>query len=90
MNTRAPFTLEQAQRIARAWLNSTAGGIIDAGYRGEIQVILWNLTNEEMKLSRGDRIAQMLLVPIATPAVAEVAKLSETVRGDKGFGSSGK
>lgn len=68
----------------------TAGGIIDAGYRGEIMVVLWNLTGEEIKLNRGERIAQLLLIPIVTPAVVDAASLSETARGAKGFGSSGK
>jgi dUTP pyrophosphatase len=68
----------------------TAGGIIDAGYRGEIQVILWNISSEPIQLKRGERIAQLLILPIATPAVVEVAKLDETKRGANGFGSTGK
>lgn len=67
----------------------TAGGIIDAGYRGEIQIVLWNIGREEIRLGRGERIAQMLILPIATPAVKEVTSLDETARGAKGFGSSG-
>ncbi len=67
----------------------TAGGIIDAGYRGEIQVVLRNITKEEIRIQRGERIAQLLIIPIATPAVKEVTSLSETKRGAGGFGSTG-
>ena len=68
----------------------TAGGIVDAGYRGEVQVILWNLTDTEIRLAKGERIAQMLIYPIAAPAVVEVKSLDETKRGAGGFGSTGK
>jgi dUTP pyrophosphatase len=68
----------------------TAGGIIDAGYRGEIQVVLWNLSGDPIQLKRGERIAQLLIIPIATPKVHEVIGLDDTSRGTKGFGSSGK
>jgi dUTP pyrophosphatase len=68
----------------------TAGGVIDAGYRGEVQILLWNLTCESIQLKRGERIAQMLILPVATPAVTEVTTLDETARGSGGFGSSGK
>jgi dUTP pyrophosphatase len=68
----------------------TAGGVIDAGYRGEIQIILWNISGEAVHLKAGERIAQLLILPVATPAVAEVTTLDDTSRGDKGFGSSGK
>ena len=67
----------------------TAGGVIDAGYRGELQIVLWNLSNDEIRLCRGDRIAQLLIIPIATPAILEVTELDATQRGAKGFGSSG-
>src|SRR5687767_3329381 len=46
----------------------TSGGIIDAGYRGEIQVVLRNISKEEIRICRGERIAQLLIIPIATPA----------------------
>jgi dUTP pyrophosphatase len=67
----------------------TAGGIIDAGYRGEVHIVLWNLSTQETRINRGERIAQLLIVPIQTPAVREVESLDETARGAKGFGSSG-
>ncbi len=67
-----------------------AGGIIDAGYRGEIHVIVWNISGEQLLVKRGERIAQILILPIATPAVCEVSTLDDTHRGEKGFGSTGK
>ena len=68
----------------------TAGGIIDAGYRGEVLVVLWNLSKEAVSLKCGERIAQLLIIPVATPSVNEVKNLDETLRGDNGFGSTGK
>jgi len=68
----------------------TAGGIIDEGYRGEIHIVLWNISGEAIHLRKGERIAQLLIVPVVTPAVQEVTTLDETARGVKGFGSSGK
>ena len=68
----------------------TAGGVIDAGYRGEIHILLWNISNEPIQLRSGERIAQLLILPIATPAVQEVSVLDETHRGLNGFGSTGK
>ncbi|TBR22729.1 dUTP diphosphatase, partial [bacterium] len=68
----------------------TAGGVIDAGYRGEVGAVLWNISREPVTLGRGDRVAQLLLVPVATPAVKEVKALSESKRGKGGFGSTGR
>jgi dUTP pyrophosphatase len=67
----------------------TAGGIVDSGYRGEIQVVLWNLSQEEIRIARGDKMAQLLVLPIALPQVELVESLTQTERGAKGFGSSG-
>jgi len=67
----------------------TAGGVIDAGYRGEIQIVLWNISPVPVQLKRGERIAQLLILPIATPGVVEVSTLDETERGLGGFGSTG-
>ena len=68
----------------------TAGGIIDAGYRGEIGVLLWNVSPETHTVKRGDRIAQLLVVSVHTPAVREVVTLQRTERGEGGFGSTGR
>jgi dUTP pyrophosphatase len=67
----------------------TAGGVIDAGYRGEIQIVLWNISPVPVRLKKGERIAQLLILPIATPAVVEVSNLDDTQRGLGGFGSTG-
>lgn len=68
----------------------TAGGVIDAGYRGEVHIILRNVTNETIGFERGERIAQLMILPVLTPAVVEAETLDETARGTKGFGSTGK
>lgn len=67
-----------------------APGLIDAGYRGELQVLLLNTDRDAAcSIAAGDRIAQLVLVAISTPAVVEVEELSGSERGDGGFGSSG-
>ncbi len=68
---------------------TNAPGTIDAGYRGEIQVLLVNLGDEAVQLRRGDRIAQLLLQQVADVHVVEVAELDATPRGHGGFGSTG-
>jgi dUTP pyrophosphatase len=68
----------------------SAGGVIDAGYRGEIHIVLWNISGLPAAVKAGERIAQLLIFPITTPAVREVKGFTgETARGAKGFGSSG-
>jgi dUTP pyrophosphatase len=68
---------------------TNAPGTIDAGYRGEVQVLLVNLGDEPVDLARGDRIAQLLLQPVGIATVVEVADLDDTSRGAGGFGSTG-
>lgn len=66
-------------------------GLIDAGYTGSIRVKLYNLGDVSYMLDRGDKISQLVFIPIAEPDLIESAvPLPETERGDKGFGSSGK
>jgi dUTP pyrophosphatase len=68
-----------------------APGLIDAGYRGEVQVLMLNTDRERpYRVSAGDRIAQLVVTSIATTAVVEVSELSESARGGGGFGSSGE
>lgn len=67
-----------------------AGGIIDPGYTGELMVVLRNITNGELSVQAGERIAQLLIIPISTPEVIEVTELSDSERASKGFGSSGR
>jgi dUTP pyrophosphatase len=64
-------------------------GTIDADYRGEVQVILINLGYESFSVSRGMRIAQLVIAPVARAHWREVADLDLTPRGDTGFGSTG-
>lgn len=64
-------------------------GTVDAGYRGEVRVILINHGKQPFEIEAGMRIAQMVIVPIIRAEVEEVADLSESVRGEGGFGSSG-
>ena len=64
-------------------------GLIDSGYRGEISVLLINHGDETVSFDRGDRIAQLAIVPAPEVQWVEVATLDETSRGDGGFGSSG-
>ena len=66
------------------------GGVIDSGYRGEIIVCLHNLNNKFYEIKKGDKIAQLLLIPVPQVDIVPVDSLSETSRGDKGFGSSGR
>ena len=68
---------------------ANAPGTIDAGYRGELMVLLINLGTEAVTLERGDRIAQLLLQPVGRATVVEVARLDDTTRGHGGFGSTG-
>lgn len=65
-------------------------GTIDADYRGEIGVILVNLSNQDVTIGRGDRIAQMVIARYERAEWAEVEALSETARGAGGFGSTGR
>jgi dUTP pyrophosphatase len=68
-----------------------APGLIDAGYRGELQVLLLNTDRTEaFTLEPGERIAQLVVVPVALPAPVEVAELAPAARGDGGFGSTGR
>lgn len=64
-------------------------GVIDAGYRGEIQVVLANLGDGPFAVKKGQKIAQMLVQPVAAVAVVEADTLDDTSRGQGGFGSTG-
>jgi len=75
----------------------TAGGVIDSGYRGELKVMLWNIGATPQTLEAGDRIAQLVIFPIAFPVPTEIHSqvsdeewVSTTARGEGGFGSSGR
>jgi dUTP pyrophosphatase len=69
---------------------ATTGGVIDAGYRGEILIIITNLGNDVVTIGAGEKVAQMIPVPVLTGLVQEVERLEGSARLEKGFGSSGK
>jgi dUTP pyrophosphatase len=66
-----------------------APGTVDSDYRGEVLVLLLNLGTEPFVVKPGDRIAQLVIAPVVTAELEEVAALGETVRGDGGFGHTG-
>jgi dUTP pyrophosphatase len=68
----------------------TLGGVIDAHYRGEIMILMRNLNNEDYTFQKGDKVAQLLIQKIEHPEIEEANELSETVRGEGRFGSTGK
>ena len=65
-------------------------GTIDSDYRGEIKVIIFNHGNKEFVINNNDRIAQMILTPVVKMELEEIESLPETIRGEGGFGSTGK
>ena len=69
---------------------ATTGGVIDAGYRGEILILMTNLGAEPVELAAGEKIAQMIPVPVLTGPVETVNELEDSSRAAKGFGSSGR
>ena len=78
-----------ARKHGIALVNSP--GLIDAGYRGELTVLLLNTDPAEVyRVEAGDRIAQLVVVAVATAEPVEVEALTESARGDGGFGSSGR
>lgn len=68
----------------------TLGGVIDAGYRGEIKILVHNLTDIPYTFMQGQKVAQLLIQNVEFPEIEEVTELSETKRGEGGFGSTGK
>lgn len=85
----------EAQVRGRSGLNKDWGlvvpvGTIDADYRGEIGVVIYNLSREERFIARGQRVAQLVISPVVQAEWEEVDHLDSTERGDKGFGSTGR
>ena len=68
----------------------TLGGVIDAGYRGEIIIGIANLSSEDYTLEKGHKVAQLLIQKIESPVVEEAIELNDSHRGEKGLGSTGK
>ena len=67
----------------------TFGGVVDAGYRGEIMIMIKNLSDTDYTFSKGHKVAQLLIQKVEHPEIEEVNELSETTRGIGGFGSTG-
>ncbi len=89
--TGAPLGLLVRDRSSMAARGiAITGGVIDAGYRGEILVVMTNLGDAAAELKAGEKIAQMVPVPVLTGAVEEEESLEDSMRAAKGFGSSGK
>lgn len=89
--TGAPLGLLVRDRSSMAARGiATTAGVIDAGYRGEILVLMTNLGETAVELKAGEKIAQMIPVPVLTGLVQEVETLEESARAGKGFGSSGR
>jgi dUTP pyrophosphatase len=89
---RAGLVLPRSGLAARHGISVVnAPGLIDAGYRGELRVLLLNTDRyETFELAAGDRIAQLVIVAVWTEAPVETRELSDSRRGDGGFGSSGR
>ena len=95
------IALPDAQHVALVFARSGLGikkgiclsngvGVIDSDYRGQIGVGLVNLSDEDYTIQPGDRIAQLMVVPVVQPVLTFVEELDETERGQGGFGSTGK
>jgi dUTP pyrophosphatase len=88
--TSAPLGLLVRDRSSMAARGlATTGGVIDAGYRGEILIVMTNLGDAAVELKAGEKIAQMVPVPVLTGPVEEVESLEDSLRAAKGFGSTG-
>ena len=70
--------------------NITGTGLIDAGYTGSIAVKLYNHGAKEWPIKRGEKLIQLVIIPVATPDLVRVSELAETDRGAAGFGSTGR
>ncbi len=75
--------------ISKAGLH-TMGGVFDAGYRGEYNVHLVNLSDEAYEIKKGDKVAQLVILPVEIAELEEVEELSSSSRGEGRFGSTGK
>lgn len=83
VHPRSGLALRQGLTVANA------PGTVDAGYRGELRVILVNLGEDAVTIARGDRVAQLVLQEVGVAEVVEVDDLDDTTRGHGGFGSTG-
>ncbi len=67
----------------------TMGGVIDSGFRGEVKVIIKNLSKKDIVIKKGQKVAQMIIQKYEVPEIEVVKELSKTERGEGGFGSTG-
>ena len=83
--------MHPAPRSGLAWKKhiDVGAGVVDADYRGNVGVILFNFSDEPFEVAPGDRVAQLILEKIDMAAVEEVEELPDTARGAGGFGSTG-
>lgn len=70
--------------------NITSEGVVDVGFTGSIRVKLYNHGTKDYEVKRGDKITQLVIVPVLTPQPEVVSELEETERGENGFGSTGR
>ena len=75
--------------VTRGLVVLNSPGTLDADYRGEVKVILMNLGSEPLTINRGERVAQLVIAPVARVIISEVEDVDETIRGPGGFGSTG-
>jgi dUTP pyrophosphatase len=86
----AGFVTPRSGLAARSGISVVNGpGLVDAGYRGEIKVVLVNLSSEVFEIDRGDRIAQFVVIPVTVQEFVVVDELPGSPRGSGGFGSTG-
>jgi dUTP pyrophosphatase len=76
--------------LATKYFIDVGAGVIDADYRGNVGVVLFNFSDQDFQIKIGDRIAQLIIEKIETPEIIEVDDLNNTERGNNGFGSTGK
>jgi dUTP pyrophosphatase len=89
--TGAPLGLLVRDRSSMAVRGlALTGGVIDAGYRGEILLVMTNLGDSGIELKAGEKIGQIVPIPVLTGAVVQTDDLNESLRATRGFGSSGK
>lgn len=81
--------MKDKSSISKAGLH-VMGGVYDAGYRGEYNVHLVNLSDQAYEIKKGNKVAQLVLLPVGIPEVVEVDELSSSERGTGSFGSTGK
>lgn len=76
--------------LKRGLMVLNSPGTVDNGYRGEVGVILYNTSNETQHIEKGDKVAQLVIVPVQQSLFVEVDEMDETSRGAGGYGSTGK